>query len=57
MTAYQHGFAEGYAGLSCDKSTWWESAEEIQQYKLGKQLGILEAKLEAQQHNERHTYA
>jgi hypothetical protein len=56
MTPYQHGFADGYADLPCDKSAWWESAEAMHQYTLGKQLGILEAKLEAQQHNERHTY-
>ena len=56
MTPYQHGFADGYADLPCDKSTWWESAEAMHQYTLGKQLGRLEAQLESQQHNERHTY-
>jgi len=53
-TPYQQGFADGYADLPCDKSQWWDNAEDAQQYKIGKHAGEFEAWLQKQQHNERY---
>ena len=53
---YTQGYYDGYADL-CDKHYWYDSVEERDDYLLGERAGRLDALLEAQQHNERHTHA
>lgn len=55
-TPWQQGYYDGYADLSV-KYDWYDSAEEQSQYFLGEQAGMLDALLEVQRHNERHTHA
>lgn len=55
-TPYEQGYYDGYADL-CDKHCWYDSVEDKDNYLLGERAGRLDALLEAQQHNERHTYA
>jgi hypothetical protein len=56
ISPYTQGYYDGYADL-CDKHYWYDSVEEITQYLRGVGAGRLDAKIEAQQHNERHTHA
>ena len=57
LSPYTQGYYDGYADLPCNKQHWWDSVEETTQYLIGVKAGMLDALLEVQQHNERHTYA
>lgn len=57
MTPYQHGYADGFMSMPCDKSQWWDNEYDTQQYLIGKHAGEFDAWMLVKQYNERFSYA